>query len=271
MADVLDFETITGRQQSMWAAGDFNVIALGVMQVSEDLVRKADPHPGRRVLDVACGSGNAALVAARRYCEVSGLDYVPALIERAKSRASAEGTTIDFRVGDAQALPYPDAHFDFVLSVFGVMFAPDQARAARELLRVCKPGGTIALANWVPSAFADDFFKAVSTFMPPPPGLTSPLQWGTEQGLQELLGGGTSSIRSERRTFFQYYHTVEHMADVLRKYFGPLQRAFEMTPVDGHPALQRAVIQVLEHYNRATDGTAAIESQYRQVIAVRAR
>src|SRR5688572_26092468 len=143
--DGIDYAAVTQRLQATWATGDFHEIARQIVPVSEALVQRVDPRPGQRVLDVACGSGNAALVAARRYCEVTGIDYVPALVERAMARAAAEGVRADFRVVDAQALPFPDASFDVVLSVFGVMFAPDQEKAAKELLRVCRRGGTIGL------------------------------------------------------------------------------------------------------------------------------
>jgi ubiquinone/menaquinone biosynthesis C-methylase UbiE len=156
----IDYGAITARQQAVWATGDFHELARQILPVSESLVAACDPRAGERVLDVACGSGNAALVAARRYCDVSGVDFVPALLDRARQRAAAEGTPVDFQVGDAQALPYPDAHFDVVLSVFGVMFAPDQERAANELLRVCRPAGRIGLCCWIPEASAADSFAS---------------------------------------------------------------------------------------------------------------
>jgi ubiquinone/menaquinone biosynthesis C-methylase UbiE len=158
--NTIDYVGITARQQATLATGDFHELARQILPVSESLVAACDPRSGQRVLDVACGSGNAALVAARRYCDVSGVDFVPALLDRARQRAAAEGTPIDFQVGDAQALPYPDAHFDVVLSVFGVMFAPDQERAANELLRVCRPGGRIGLCCWIPEASAARSFAS---------------------------------------------------------------------------------------------------------------
>jgi SAM-dependent methyltransferase len=268
--DKPDYKAITERQQATWATGDFNELARQVVPVSEATVRAADPHAGQRVLDVACGSGNAALVAARRYCEVTGIDYVPALIERAKQRAAAEGTKIDFRVGDAQELPFPDASFDVVLSVFGVMFAPDQEKAARELLRVCRPGGRIALACWMPEGFGGDFFKAVAAYVPPPPGVMPPVRWGTTAGLNALLGPGTRSIQSERRGFLQYFHSIDHTIDVFRTYFGPLNRAFQAVDPKEQPNLRRDVEAVLARYNIATDGTAVFNAEYLETIATRA-
>src|SRR5262245_36875195 len=261
---------ITERQRTAWAAGDFHAVGRQVIPVSEALVQAIDPHPGQRVLDVACGSGNSALVAARRYCEVTGLDFVPALIERAKQRAAAEGTKIDFRVGDAQALPFPDASFDVVLSVFGVMFAPDQERAASELLRVCRPGGRIGLACWTPEGFAGDFVKAVAAYVPPPPGVNPPLRWGTSAGLNALLGPGTTSIRSERRGLTQYFRSLDHKLEVYRTYFGPVIRAFQVVDPKLHADLQRDLEAVLKRYDVATDGTAVFEVDYLETVATRA-
>lgn len=265
----IDFRVITERQQATWATGDFNEIARQVMSVSEALCQSVDPHAGQRVLDVACGSGNAALVAARRYCEVTGIDYVPALVERAKMRATAEGVKIDFRVGDAQALPFPDASFDVVLSVFGVMFAPDQKKAASELLRVCRPGGRIGLCSWMPEGMASDFFATLARFVPPPPGVEPPVRWGMDSGLAELLGAGTSSIKSKQRTVFQYFRSLDHAIDVFRTYFGPTSRAFQMLDAGGQEDLRKGIEDVFRRYNRSTDGTVVLEAQYLQAIATR--
>jgi ubiquinone/menaquinone biosynthesis C-methylase UbiE len=267
---VPDYRLVTERQQATWATGDFNELARQVMSISEDLCRAIDPHAGERVLDVACGSGNAALAAARRYCQVSAIDFVPALIERAKARALAEGTNIDFRVADAQGLPFDDASFDVVLSVFGVMFAPDQEKAASELLRVCRPGGRIGLASWMPEGVGGDFFGAHARYVPPPPGLKPGVRWGTDAGLAELLGAGTRSIKTERRTSFQYYYSIEHGLSVFRTYFGPTNRAFQMIDAQSQERLRKDLEDVFARYNRATDGTVVLESQYLQAIAIRA-
>lgn len=266
----VDYETITARQRATWAEGDFNAIARKVMPMSEALCEAAGLHARQRVLDVACGTGNAALVAARRDCEVTGLDYVPDLIERAKMRADAEGSVVEFRVGDAQSLPFPDASFDAVISAIGVMFAPDQARAAQELLRVCRPGGKIALASWTPERFGGDFFGAHGRFAPPPPGLASPTRWGTEEGLDELLGVGTQTITHERRQVFLYYPSVEDAVEFHRTYFGPTIRAFEATEPAQHDNVRQAIGDVFKKYNRADDGTVALECEYLLSVASRA-
>jgi ubiquinone/menaquinone biosynthesis C-methylase UbiE len=264
-----DYRTITERQQATWATGDFNELARQVMSVSEALCSAVDPRAGDRVLDIACGSGNAALIAARRYCDVAGADYVPALIERAKARAAAEGTPIDFRIADAQALPYEDASFDSVLSVFGVMFAPDQDRAASEMLRVCRPGGLIGVAAWMPEGYGGDFFATHAKHVPPPAGLKPASRWGTEAGIIELLGRSARPIRFERRTVHFYFRSVDHAIDVFRTYFGPTVRAFQALDADGQESLRRDIADVLQRYNRATDGTAVLEADYMQVVATR--
>lgn len=264
-----DYEAVTERQQTIWATGDFNEIARLTMPMSEALCRAVDPRPGQRVLDLACGTGNAALVAGRRYCEVTGIDYVPALIERAKLRAVAEGMAIDFRVGDAQALPVPDASFDVVLSALGVMFAPDQEKAASELLRVARPGARIGLVSWMPEGFGGEFFAAHARYVPPPAGLQPPTRWGTEAGLEELIGAGTASIESERRSIFAYFRSIDHAVELHRTYFGPTSRAFETVDAEARESLRRDIEAVFRRYDRATDGTAMIEYHYLQSTAVR--
>lgn len=265
----IDYGAITVRQQATWATGDFNEVARQIMPVSEALVRACDPRAGQRVLDVACGSGNAALIAARRYCEVSGVDFVPTLIERALLRAAAEGTPVEFRVGDAQALDYPDGHFDLVLSVFGVMFAPNQERAGSELLRVCRPGGKIGLCCWIPEGFGGEFFKIVARYVPPPEGLKPPLRWGTEDGVTELLGAGTASIGIEKRVTQQYYRSIDHAMEVYCTYLGPLNRGLQMLDAANRASLRRDLASFLERCNRATDGTAVLEGEYLEIIARR--
>ena len=268
-SNTADFEAITKRQQTVWASGDFNEVARQVMAVSDDLVRAADPHAGQRVLDVACGSGNAALIAARRYCDVSGIDYVPALVERAKARSAAEGTKIDFRVADAQALPFEDKSFDVLLSVFGVMFAPDREKAAAEMLRVCRPGGKIALACWTPEGFVGEFFALQSRHVPPPPGVQPPARWGTDELLAQLLGPGSSAIRTERKMSRQYYLSPQHAVEVFKTYFGPTQRAFQTLDAAGQETFQRELEGLFGRHNRATDGTLILEGEYLQAIVTR--
>lgn len=269
--DAIAIRQITARQRATWARGDFHMLALQVLAASEALVQTMDPHAGQRVLDVACGSGNAALVSARRYCEVTGIDYVPALLERASVRAAAEGTTIRFEVADAQALPFEDQSFDALTSVFGVMFAPNQTRAAQEMVRVCRPGGTIGLACWTPGGFAGQFFRAHARHLPPPPpGLAEPTRWGTEAGLRELFGGEVA-FRFETRDVYQYFRSLEHALEVFRLYFGPTNGAFEAVGEAGQEALSRDLREVLAGVNVASDGTVVLKGEYLQAIGVRRR
>ncbi len=267
--DTIDYKAITARQQASWAAGDFNELARQILPASESLVRACDPRAGSRVLDVACGSGNAALVAARRYCDVTGIDFVPALVERAMVRAAAEGTPIDFRVGDAQELPFPDGHFDTVLSVFGVMFAPDQERAARELLRVCRTGGKIGLCCWTPDGSGGQFFRIVSRYVPPPDGLKPPLRWGTEAGIKELLGEGAASIAIEPRLAYQYYLSVDHALEVFGTHLGPVSRAMQVLDASNQASLRRDLVSFLTAANSASDGTLVLAGEYIEIVVSR--
>lgn len=266
-----DFAAITGRQQQTWATGDFNVIALSVLAASEQLVDAVDPRPGQRVLDVACGSGNVAIIAARRYCEVTGIDYVPELIVRARQRAAAEGVSVDFREGDAQALPAADGSFDVVLSVFGVMFPPNQAQAASELLRVCRPGGTIGTASWTPGGWGGDLFRALSPYLPAPPaGMKPAVRWGTEEGVRELFGAGVSRLTCTTRVFPQRYLSVDHALDLFFTFYGPTAKPYAAADAATREAMRRDIGAVFTKYNEATDGTCAMRSEYLQVIATRA-
>lgn len=266
----VDYQAVTASQMEVWAAGDFHEIARQNVVMAEALCSTVDPHGGDRVLDIACGSGTAALVAARRYCDVTGIDYVPALIERARRRSVAEGFEVEFLVADAQELPFPDGSFDVVLSVYGVQFAPDQEQAASEMLRVCRPGGRIGLATPISTGWSGDFFAAIAKCMPPPPGINPPSRWGTNAGLEELLGKGTSSIDSEERTALQYYRCVEHAANVFLTYFGPAVRASSVSHDHAREALRSDLDRLFSQHNRATDGTAVVENRYLLTVATRA-
>lgn len=265
--NTVDLDAVTAKQKETWATGDFHQIARQNVCMAEALCEAVDPRGGQRVLDIACGSGTAALVAARRYCEVTGIDYVPELIDRARRRAEADDLDAAFQVGDAQYLPFPDGSFDVVLSVYGVQFAPDQEKAAREMLRVCRPGGRIGLATPIPEGWSGDFFATNARYVPPPPGVKPPLRWGTDAGLAELLGEGTRSIESEKRTALQYYRSVDHAVDLFLTYFGPAIRA---AGKGGRERLREDLGAVFHRFNRATDGTAVIENTYLLTVATRA-
>ncbi|REL39200.1 class I SAM-dependent methyltransferase [Rhodohalobacter sp. SW132] len=263
------FLEITNNQKQTWSKGDFNEIARQNVVMAEKLVSAVDPHPGQKVLDLACGSGTAALVAARRYCDVTGIDYVPELITRARKRAEAGGLSSEFLVADAQDLPFPDNSFDVILSVYGVQFAPNQEKAAAEMLRVCKPGGKIGLASPIPEGWSGDFFTTHGRYVPPPPGVKPPLRWGTEVGLHELLGDTAKSIKSENRKALQYYLSTDHAVEVFSNWFGPTLNALEKINEDQKKDLLRDLKTVFDRYNIADDGTAIVENLYLQSIIFR--
>jgi ubiquinone/menaquinone biosynthesis C-methylase UbiE len=271
MSESVDLQTVRQAQQKTWSEGDFAMVAGLVMMVSEELVEALDIVPGERVLDVACGSGNAALAAARRsWGNVVGVDFVPSLLERGRERAAAERLDVEFVEGDAAELPFEEASFDVVTSVFGAMFAPDQEKAASELLRVCKPGGRIGMANWVPDSGVGRMFMTVAKHAPPPPGVTSPLLWGTEERLQELFGDEISDLGVERRASRQAFRSADHFLDFFRTYFGPTKVAYERVGSDGEEALTADLRAYLEESNTAGDRALVLQSEYLQVVATRA-
>jgi SAM-dependent methyltransferase len=258
-----DLAMIKGRQREMWAAGDYAAVATPLLIVSELLCEAADLRPGSRVLDVATGSGNTALGAARRRCEVIGVDYVPALLERARERAAAERLEIRFDEGDAEDLPYADGSFDAVLSTFGVMFAPDQERAAGEMLRVCRPGGRIALSNWTPEGFVGQWFQLTGRYAPPPPGIKPPLRWGTDGGLHELFA---RDVRIERRDFVLRYPSPRHWLDYFRTNFGPTRTTFERLDASAQQSFAAELIALAQRFNRSGDATFVAPAQYLEVV-----
>jgi ubiquinone/menaquinone biosynthesis C-methylase UbiE len=258
-----DLSEIKGRQREMWAAGDYAAVATPLLIVSELLCEAADLRGGSKVLDVATGSGNTALGAARRRCEVTGIDYVASLLERARERAAVERLDIRFEEGDVEALPYPDGSFDVVLSTFGVMFAPDQERAARELLRVCRAGGRIALTNWTPEGFVGQWFQVTARYAPPPPGLKPPLRWGTEAGLRALF---ERDMRIERRHYVMRYRSPQHWLEYFRSNFGPTRQTFERLDAEGQESFAADLIALAQQFNRSGDDTFVGPGEYLEVV-----
>jgi SAM-dependent methyltransferase len=265
--DTLDLATVKRGQQAMWASGDFGVIASLIHVVAELLADSADLVAGSRVLDVAGGTGNAAIAAARCGCDVTCTDYVPALLDRGRERARAEGLDIEFEEADAEALPYEDGAFDAVVSVFGAMFAPDQPRAAAELVRVCRPGGLVALASWTPEGFLGDWFRTTAAHVPPPAGLASPLRWGTEDGIAELLGDEVEGLQARRRTFTWRFRDAAEYVATFRRWYGPTVRAYEAA--GDAAALDRDLVALVEQAARSRDGAIAVPAEYLEVVAVR--
>jgi len=264
-----DLATVKQRQQQAWSSGDYHAVAARIHVVAERLVDAADLHAGWQVLDVATGSGNAAIAAARLGCVTVGADYVPALLERARVRAAAEELAIEFVEGDAEALPFDDASFDAVTSVFGVMFAPDHERAAAELLRVTRSGGTIALASWAPDGFLGDFFRTMAAHVPPPAGVPSPMLWGTETHLRNLFGDEVASLRSSERTFTFRFRSADEFVSFFRAWYGPTLKAFESLDPGRSEALERDLRRLADRYDRLGADAIAIPATYLEVVATR--
>ena len=260
-----DFTAIKTRQQATWASGDYSVVGTTLQIVGETLCEAMDLSGGARVLDVAAGNGNATLAAARRWCDVTSTDYVPALLESGRRRAEADGYAVHFQEADAENLPFADNSFDAVLSTFGVMFTPNQERAASEMLRVCRGGGKIGLANWTPGGFVGQIFKTIGKHLPPPAGVNPPALWGTEDRLNEMFGKG-ASIQTERRDFVFRYKSAEHWLEIFRAYYGPIHKAFLALDTAGQAGLQEDLMALMARMNRATDGTLAVPSEYLEVV-----
>jgi len=260
--------SIKARQQAMWASGDFAVIGTTLQIVGELLCEAIDLRSTERVLDVAAGNGNATLAAARRFASVTSTDYVPALLEHGRGRAIAEGLDVTFETADAEALPYPDAGFDVILSTFGVMFAPDHDQSAAEMLRVCRPGGRIGLASWTPQGFLGDLFRTVAKHVPPMPGVRSPLLWGTPEHLSGLFAGAESIAHTSRHFAFRY-RSAEHFVDIFRTFYGPTYKAFAALDANGQAALEADMIALLRSHDRGGASGLVVPAEYLETVVVR--
>ncbi len=264
-----DLSAIKARQQATWSSGDYHMIGTQIQVVSELLIEALDLRSTERVLDVATGSGNAALAAARRSCDVVGVDYVPSLLARARRRADAEGLPAEFVEGDAEALPFRDGAFDVVTSVFGAMFAPNQEQTAAELVRVCRPGGRIGLVAHTPDGFIGQLFRINARHVPPPAGLRSPILWGTEPRLRELFDGQIAELRAVKRQYVFRYRSPSAYLDYWRRFYGPTLKSFEAVGEAGREALEQDLLQLIASFNRADDGTMVVPTEYLEVVIVR--
>jgi SAM-dependent methyltransferase len=265
----VDLAAVKGKQQAAWSTGDYAVVGTTLQIVGESLCEALDLRPGERVLDVAAGNGNATLAAARRWTDVLSTEYVPALLERGRARASAEGLPVRFEPADAESLPYADESFDVVMSTFGVMFTPDQEKAAAEMARVCKRGGRIGLANWTPTSFIGELFKLMGRYIPPAAGLKSPSLWGTEARLRELFGERLDQIAIEPRHFVFRYRSPAHWLEVFRTYYGPMHKAFGALDDAKKDSLAADLTALAERFNRATDGSLVAPGEYLEVVITR--
>ncbi|HEX5460109.1 MAG TPA: methyltransferase domain-containing protein [Steroidobacteraceae bacterium] len=264
--DSIDFEAVKQRQQSTWASGDYAIIGTTLQIVGELLAEAADIRADERVLDVAAGNGNASLAAARRFAQVTSTDYVAQLLERGSARARAEGLQIDFRAADAEKLPFADDEFDVVLSTFGVMFAPHQARAANELLRVTRSAGRIGLASWTPEGFIGDLFRLIARFSAPPPGLQSPMLWGSEPHIVQLFGANAADIRCVRRNFQFRYRSAAHWIEVFRNFYGPTHKLYAALNPERQAELSASITEVLERLNTGGPRSLVVPGEYLEVV-----
>lgn len=269
-AVVSDLRQLKSQQQAAWSSGDYAVVGTTLSIVGETLCEALDLRSGQRVLDVAAGNGNASLAAARRWCEVVSTDYVPSLLERGRERAAAERLDMRFEEADAEALPFPDASFDAVMSTFGVMFTADHVRAADEMLRVCRPGGRIGLTNWTPAGFIGQLFKTIGRHRPPPPGTASPAAWGTRERIGELFERQARSIVAAERQFVFRYRSPQHWLDVFRTWYGPTLKAFAALPAPAQVELESDLMVLVDRFNRADDGTMVVPGAYLEVVITRA-
>lgn len=266
-----DFSAITLRQQGVWASGDYAAVAARIPLISELLCDAADLSSVDRVLDVAGGSGNTALAAARCGSEVVSVDYVPSLLERARARSAAEGLSVKYVEADVQALPFADDSFDAVVSALGVMFAPDHRTAADEMLRVCRSGGTIALANWTPQGFIGGLLRTVGAHVPPPAGVSSPTLWGTEEHVRELMGGDVAEMSVRRREYTFRFDSPRHFTTFFRENYGPTRAAFRSLGADGERALAEDIDDLVRRHDRRNGvGPVAIPADYLEIVAIRA-
>jgi SAM-dependent methyltransferase len=265
-APTSDLTALKIRQQAAWSSGNYAVVGTTLQIVGEQLCEALDLRPGVKVLDVAAGNGMVSLAAARRWCKVTSTDYVPALLESGRARASAEGLPIEFVEADAEDLPFDDGSFDTVVSTFGVMFTPNQDQAAAELLRVCKPKGQIGLANWTPEGFIGQIFKTLGKYLPPPPSAKSPALWGTRSRLTEMFGSATRSINTETCHFNFRYRSPEHFLNVFETYYGPIHKAFAALDQQRQIELRNDLHALIVRMNRATDGTMVVPSEYLEVV-----
>jgi SAM-dependent methyltransferase len=264
-----DLSALKVRQQAAWSSGNYAVVGTTLQIVGEQLCETLDLRSGAKVLDVAAGNGMVTLAAARRWCDVTSTDYVPALLEQGRARASAEGLPVDFMEADAEQLPFGDASFDTVVSTFGVMFTPNQPQAAAELLRVCRSGGKIGLANWTPEGFIGQVFKTLGKYLPPPAGAKSPALWGTFARLNELFGDEATSIKAESRMFKFRYRSAEHFLDVFKTFYGPVLKAFAALDTATQANLRNDLHALIVRMNKSGDATMVVPSEYLEVVVTK--
>ncbi len=264
-----DLKAVKSKQQAAWSSGDYAIVGTTLQIVGEQLAEAMDLRAGQKVLDIAAGNGNVTLAAARRWCDVTSTDYVESLLARGRQRAEAEGLRVDFRIADAEALPFGDGAFDAVVSTFGAMFSPDQDSTSVEMLRVCRSGGKIGLANWTPDGFIGQMFKVIGKHLPPPAGVKSPALWGTRAWMEQTFGAAATVIVAKPRVFTFRYRSPQHFLDIFRDYYGPMLKAFEALDAAGQKGLARDIIALIGELNTARDGTMVVPGEYLEVVVTR--
>jgi len=264
-----DLKAIKAKQQVAWSSGDYSIVGTTLQIVGEQLAEAMDLRAGQTVLDIAAGNGNFTLAAARRWCDVTSTDYVESLLQHGRQRADAEGFSVKFQKADAEALPFADGSFDAVASTFGGMFSPDQSRTASEMLRVCRSGGRIGLANWTPDGFIGQMFKTIGKYLPPPAGLKSPALWGTQEWMERAFRAASASLIAEPRHFVFRYRSAQHFLDVFREFYGPMLKAFEALNAAGRKALSRDIIELIGRSNESGDNSMVVPSEYLEVIVTK--
>jgi SAM-dependent methyltransferase len=261
-----DYAAIKSKQNAAWASGDYAKIGTTLQIVGERLAEAMDLRPGSKVLDVAAGNGNATLAFARRWCDVTSTDYVDTLLARGRARAEAEALAVTYQIADVEQLPFENGTFDAVVSTFGVMFAPNQLKAASELLRVCRSGGKIGMANWTPAGFIGQVFKTLGKHVAPPPGVNSPALWGDKHWIEEVFAGQQRSIAVNDSAFVFRYRSPEHFVDFFRTYYGPVHKAFLTLDATGQTALAADLHATIARFNTATDGSMRVPADYSEIV-----
>jgi len=264
-----DFDAIKTKQNAAWSSGDYARIGTTLQIVGEQLAESMDLPPYAKVLDVAAGNGNATLAFARRWCDVTSTDYVNTLLNSGRDRAKAEALPVTFQIADAENLPFEDGTFDAVVSTFGVMFTPNQEKAAGELIRACRSGGKIGLANWTPEGFIGQLFKTLGKHVPPPAGVKSPALWGTQDWIYGAFADQAKTTSFTPRDFVFRYQSPAHFVDFFRTYYGPMHKAFLAVGDDGREALEADILATVARFDTATDGSMRVPSEFAEIVVTK--
>ncbi|WP_299951116.1 class I SAM-dependent methyltransferase [uncultured Ruegeria sp.] len=269
IAQTADFTAIKAKQNAAWGSGDYSKVGVTLQITGEELAEAMDMCADSTILDVAAGNGNATLAFARRFCNVTSTDYVESLLEASGKRAQAEGLFVNYKVADAENLPFEDQSFDAVVSTFGVMFTPNQAQSAAELQRVVKSGGKIGMANWTPESFIGQLFKTIGKHVPPPAGVNSPAMWGNREWIDQTFGTQCEVASFQRKNFMFRYRSAAHFMEYFRTFYGPMQKAFKALDTDGQTALRNDMMALIDKFDISTNDSLCISSEYAEIIIER--